>query len=193
MKRIKGTVLLLAWLTGAVVLPGGCDRADRPAGIEGKTSAPERATRRAYDGAPPTIPHAPSFGGSCRSCHTESGLELPGVGFAPAVPHGEDASFNRCRACHVYRQTEEVFRENSFEGLAQDLRKGPRAHPLAPPMMPHASLLRENCKACHTGVSAREEIRCDHPERGPCQTCHLEIRTTESFSRGVGLVGKDSR
>jgi hypothetical protein len=40
-----------------------------------KTVATERAKRRTYNGAPPTIPHQ-EMGADCTSCHNERGMEV---------------------------------------------------------------------------------------------------------------------
>ena len=158
--------------------------AGAPANVE-KTSATVRAQRRAFDGAPPVIGHAP-MGASCIACHNDIGIEVAGVGFAPPSPHANTAppsAMSRCQQCHVYVTTDAVFKTNYFAGLAQDLRKGQRLNPLAPPVMPHQTLLRENCAACHTGQAAREEIRCPHPERTRCLQCHVPVVTTSEFRR----------
>ena len=150
---------------------------------DAKSGADLRATRRAYDGAPPTIPH-PNFGASCVECHTDRGVEVPEVGFSPPSPHSAEqvaGGLARCVQCHVWREGEGHFSESAFVGLAQDLRRGPRQHPLAPPRMPHQQLMRENCSACHDGPAAREEIRVPHPERTRCVQCHLPIETTAVF------------
>ncbi len=150
-----------------------------------KGSAATRAKRRAFDGAPPVIAHK-DFRMACTNCHKPKGMEVPGVGFAPNMPHGETTGLSavaRCVQCHVFKTTDKKFRQSSFAGLKQDLRTGKRHHPLAPPVMPHALFMRENCQACHTGPAAREEIRCDHPERTRCTQCHLARRTTTEFTR----------
>ena len=41
-----------------------------------KSTAAVRAERRAYDGAPPTVPHE-SFGAACTSCHDGLGQQTP--------------------------------------------------------------------------------------------------------------------
>lgn len=157
------------------------------AGREGayKTVAVERAERRAFDGAPPVIPHPP-FGAACTSCHHERGMDVPGIGFAPPSPHdrteGMSAS-SRCNQCHVFRETDAVFVENDFAGLRQDLRPGSRAHDLAPPVIPHAVFMREDCVACHDGPAAREEIRTTHPERTHCRQCHVARTRVAAFQR----------
>jgi len=144
-----------------------------------------RAERRAYDGAPPVISHAP-VGVACGSCHDDKGKEVPGLGYAPPSPHeatrGMSAA-SRCEQCHVYVTTKETFAANTFSGLRQDLRHGDRLYPDAPPIIPHGELMRENCTACHTGPSAREEIRCTHPERVRCRQCHVFATTEGEFAR----------
>lgn len=149
-----------------------------------KTVAANRALRRAYDGAPPVIPHQ-DFAAACLSCHL-TGMAVPDVGFAPTVPHANVAfggAMGRCRQCHVYAQTDEIFAGSEFVGFAQDLRKGDRLHEFAPPRIPHQMLLRENCLACHDGPAAREEIRCSHPERTRCLQCHVPMNEASSFVR----------
>jgi cytochrome c-type protein NapB len=154
---------------------------DRP-GAD-KTAAALRAERRAYDGAPPTIPHD-SFGIPCVDCHNERGIAVKEVGFAPPMPHAVTAglsAISRCQQCHVFRKTDEVFAANRFVGLPQDLRRGDRMHAPAPPVMPHPAFMRENCQACHDGPAAREEIRTPHPERVRCGQCHAERTVTTLF------------
>ena len=148
-----------------------------------KTNAEARAARRAYDGAPPVIPH-PSFNMACLACHTDGGLFVPDVGFAPAMPHAETPGLSRvsnCVQCHVFRQTDAVLVESSFEGRPQDLRKGSRMYPHAPPRVPHAVFMREACAACHAGPAIRESIRCTHPERFRCSQCHVPALTADEF------------
>lgn len=160
---------------------------DRATLAESKTNAAERALRRAYDGAPPTIPHA-DFGSNCTSCHNAQGMQVPEVGYAPPMPHVMTAGLSgisRCKQCHVYKTGDSLFKKNEFAGIPQDLRSGKRQHDEAPPVIPHPVFMRENCQACHSGLAAREEIRCSHPERVRCVQCHLEQNTTEvaSFKR----------
>lgn len=148
-----------------------------------KSSAQERAARRAYDGAPPVIPHL-GFSRACTECHGERGVEVAGVGFSPPSPHEATpglSDMSHCLQCHVEQRTEEVWRQSTFAGLPQDLRSGRRLNPLAPPVRPHPELMRENCLACHSGPAARKEIRTDHPERRQCIQCHVAQRTTTVF------------
>ncbi len=150
-----------------------------------KSTAEVRAARRLFDGAPPVIAHD-DFGAACISCHNPRGMNVPGIGFAPPPPHRHTtppSAMSRCRQCHVFAETETLFRASSFIGLRQDLRKGKRQNKYAPPVIPHQILLRENCQACHDGPAAREEIRCSHPQRQHCRQCHLETRTNLRFKR----------
>ncbi|MFY9344715.1 MAG: hypothetical protein WAT39_19645 [Planctomycetota bacterium] len=194
MKPARGATLAVAALF-AVALPlaacGGSQDPQAPSvAVPGrpdalKTSAVLRAERRLYDGAPPVIPHQ-DFGAACLGCHGPAGLAVPGTGFAPPAPHADmtpPSAMSRCVQCHVSKQTDALFAANHFAGLRQDLRAGKRLHDLAPPVIPHQVLLRENCQACHTGPAAREEIRCPHPERERCVQCHVEQRTVAAFAR----------
>jgi cytochrome c-type protein NapB len=152
-----------------------------------KTPAVERAERRAYDGAPPVIGHE-DFDMVCIECHSAQGMAVDGYGFAPPSPHVLTAglsAMSRCTQCHVFQQTDDLFAENSFVGLEQDLRSGGRLHPFAPPTIPHKTFMRENCTACHSGQAAREEIRTSHPERIRCRQCHVPTTTRELFSTGA--------
>lgn len=182
---LLGTTLL-ALMVGCGDSPSG-DQVGVP-GREGatKTAASVRALRRAYDGAPPVIPHDP-VGAACIQCHDEDGLAVPDLGFAPPCPHEATrglSALSNCRQCHVYQATEAVFVANQFRGVPQDLRRGKRLNEFAPPVMPHPVFMRENCHACHDGPAAREEIRCPHPERTNCRQCHVPTTSTEIFVRG---------
>jgi cytochrome c-type protein NapB len=112
-------------------------------------------------------------------------MSVPDLGFAPANPHRDTEGMGeevRCRQCHVFRATDEVFVANGFTGLPQDLRPGERFSDGSPPVIPHPVFMRENCVACHTGPGAREEIRTSHPERDRCRQCHVEQTTPGLFT-----------
>lgn len=184
-------VTLQAHLALAVVAAcaAGCGGGGRPeVAVEGhegavKTAALERSERRAYDGAPPVIGHT-NFDIECTACHREEGMDVEGVGFAPPMPHEFTrglSAISRCRQCHVFRETDELFVASEFVGLKQDMRPGGRLHDLAPPTIPHKTFMRENCVACHSGPAAREEIRTSHPERVRCRQCHVPVETLTAF------------
>lgn len=179
-------VLAVLGMTAGGACRSGEERATDPVPerVDARKTAPDaRALRRAYDGAPPVIPHAP-FGARCTECHDAAGMAVANVGFAPPSPHAETpglSAISRCEQCHLHATTDDTFRGSTFRGLAQDLRHGARAGDGAPPVMPHSAQLRDNCQACHTGPAAREAIRTSHPERPRCRQCHLEQTTTALF------------
>ena len=156
-----------------------------------KSTATARAERRAYDGAPPTIPHA-SFGMRCDACHNAAGQSVAGVGFAPASPHVDTeraGGTTRCRQCHVFVATDRMFVASRFEGVEQDpYLTGGRATPGAPPTIPHRILMRENCVSCHDGPGTREEIRTSHPERWRCRQCHVPVTAGRGFESALELA-----
>lgn len=131
------------------------------------------ATTRAFFGAPPVMPH--TFAGDrdgryCLECHARvTRIEKRQNAIVP-VPHAE---FSQCQQCHVsgVDKSGAVFRENSFVGL--DLPgKGTRAHPFAPPTIPHKTFMRDNCLSCH-GPAGKQRIASPHPIRSQCQQCHV--------------------
>jgi nitrate reductase cytochrome c-type subunit len=183
-RRLRATALVILGAAMATAATAGIWGSDEEPDAT-KTPAAERSLRRAYDGAPPVIPHA-RVGVDCTRCHARQGMQVPDLGYAPPSPHEQTAglsALSRCEQCHVFQTTNEVWRGSDFEPLRQDLRQGLRFHPLAPPVIPHKVFMRENCAACHTGPAAREEIRSSHPERDRCRQCHLEQRTTDEFAR----------
>lgn len=154
-------------------------------GTEGavKSAAWVRGDRRAYDGAPPVIPHG-NFGVGCINCHDAEGVAVEGLGYAPSSPHGEDqqaGALVRCGQCHVFQTTKTLFARSDFAGDKQNLRAGHRLFEGAPPVIPHPVFMREDCLACHSGPAAREEIRTSHPERTRCLQCHLPQSTVGEF------------
>ena len=193
--KVVRDILVIAIAVGLL----GCDNApakhvavpDKPDAI--KTAARVRAERRAFDGAPPVIPHT-RFNSSCIECHNEQGKSVPEHGFAPPSPHELTkgmSAMSRCTQCHVFAQDDTLFVSSHFEGLRQNLRKGKRLNELAPPVIPHMLQMRENCLACHSGPAAREEIRTTHPQRARCIQCHVPSKTNMIFGRinDAGLGG----
>jgi cytochrome c-type protein NapB len=136
-----------------------------------------RAARRAYDGAPPVVPHAvdAQSAANCLACHRD-GLFV-GDRLAPPMSH---AHYQNCTQCHVAAAPPELFADvetvlNDFIGVD---RAGPgeRAWPGAPPTIPHTTWMRENCASCH-GLVARPGIRTTHPWRANCMQCHAPSET----------------
>jgi|GEM_PF-785412 len=130
-------------------------------------------TDRAFWGAPPPMPHG--FIGErddkmCLSCHArETRIEKRQQAIVP-VPHAE---YSQCQQCHVNGTDKSVaaFRESIFIGLDFP-GKGTRAHPFAPPTIPHKTFMRDNCLSCH-GPSGKQKIASPHPYRSQCQQCHV--------------------
>lgn len=158
---------------------------------------------RAFPGAPPRIPHGLTErefrGGRCNVCHRRGGFVARFAAYAPVNPHPE---LGECLQCHV---ADDALVGIDFpdEGPIENIcfqchvlgRDAPRYVPLdwtapawpelhatalpgAPPPIPHALHLRENCLACHVGAGAVEEIRTPHAERANCRQCHLETAGT---------------
>lgn len=152
--------------------PVAFDESERQALIEA------RASRRAFDGAPPTIPHPADqmTSASCIACHGE-GLMINQVR-APRMSH---AYMPSCTQCHVEQQASGIasfgeFR-NLFEGVFSS-GPGARAWEGAPPTIPHSVFMREDCMACH-GPKGPEPIRTSHPWQANCLQCHAPSATLD--------------
>lgn len=125
----------------------------------------DRAKNRAYDGAPPTVPHPvdSQSAASCLACHGE-GIKV-GDRVASKISH---SVMTNCTQCHVEQSKAPV--ETSFVGV---YRAGPgeRANRGAPPTIPHQTWMRENCNSCH-GLVTRPGTRTTHPWLSNCLQCH---------------------
>lgn len=135
-----------------------------------------RSEGRAFEGAPPTIPHPVGQGSAqeCLVCH-DKGAQV-GAKTAPPIPH---APYTVCTQCHVPQSPAlPMLSPSSFQELTQSnfegLRQAPYpylASPGAPPQQPHQSFMREVCSSCH-GVLGQAGLQTSHPERQSCQQCH---------------------
>ncbi len=144
----------------------------------------ERAARRAYAGAPPVVPHAVQerAPGACLTCHGE-GARI-GEQRAPAMSHELYAA---CVQCHAVERREpppalqepSVAVGSEFQGM-REAGRGEVAWEGAPPVIPHSTLMRENCDSCH-GRLGTHGIRTPHPYQQSCQQCHA---ATNVFNRG---------
>ena len=130
----------------------------------------QRSDRRAYSGAPPTIPHDVEqlASDACLACH-DLGVAIDGKS-ADGMPH---PYLTNCQQCHVaaspmWEPRMEV--ASTFRGLAEPS-QGARAWEGAPPTVPHATWMRDNCSSCH-GIHGKEGLRTSHPERRSCLQCH---------------------
>jgi len=159
-----------------------------PHGNEPRTDAELEATRvarmalRAYDGAPPRIPHAidDRHSGACIACH-ESGLAVDDR-IAPPMSH---TYLSQCTQCHV--PVEQGFGGRAAESALAAAtpvgglngfrphewpRRGTRAWLGAPPTVPHTLQMRERCTSCH-GITGWHGVA--HPDltRNNCTQCHV--------------------
>ncbi len=152
-------------------------------------SLAQRADRRAYNGAPPTVPHPIDqlSASSCLLCHGE-GLRI-GDSVAHKMPHEAYAS---CTQCHVEQRDRDPIAINSFDGVPAPF-AGDRAWPGAPPTVPHTLAMRSDCLSCH-GPAGRPGMRTSHPERTSCLQCHApSARLNQSPSAGAVLFLRDVR
>lgn len=139
-----------------------------------------RRARRAYEGAPPTIPHAvePLGTTACMGCHGKD-VQIAGKR-AARLPHPPYAG---CMQCHVpeLELAASDTPQNHFEGLASP-GSGARAWPGAPPVIPHSTWMREDCSSCH-GTGGRLGLRSTHPWRSSCQQCHAPSAVLDQRAR----------
>jgi cytochrome c-type protein NapB len=138
----------------------------------------DRGSRRAFEGAPPVVPHAIAQDTSavCMACHAE-GLAVKDR-FASRMSHEH---YLNCTQCHVpaagarmpvdATALVEPIAVNTFTGVTGP-RKGLRAWPEAPPTIPHATSMRSDCMSCH-GPTGLYGLRTSHPERQACTQCHV--------------------
>jgi cytochrome c-type protein NapB len=132
-----------------------------------------RSERRAYDGAPPSIPHSieQMRASNCLTCHLKGARIADKV--APRPSHPLYASCTQCHATMAdprpVRETP-VAPETSFVGLRAPER-GERAWPGAPPTIPHSTWMRSECSSCH-GTGGALGMRTTHPSRQICTQCH---------------------
>lgn len=130
-----------------------------------------RDLNRAFNGAPPTIPHAvdQTSAQACMACHG-TGAKTETL----RIPRMSHQYLANCTQCHVESNPRHIppslFKENGFVGLPAPT-GGPRAFPGAPPQIPHSTWMRSDCMSCH-GFAGSLGIRTTHPWRANCQQCH---------------------
>ncbi len=157
--------------------------------VEQRVRAVEaRRAHRAYDGAPPTIPHEvdPLGTPGCLSCHGQ-GMKL-GERVAPRISHPPYQSCNQCHVVAVAPKPLAPYPDtpaNRFVGKAS-AGGGARAWPGAPPTMPHSEQMRSECASCH-GPTGRPGLRTSHPERQSCVQCHASSAVLDQREPPPGL------
>lgn len=137
-----------------------------------------RAGRRAYNGAPPVVPHpiTQDSSAACLACHADGMVVKDRV--APKISH---QPYSSCTQCHVpasgpqlplqFASLREPLATNSFKGAPEPTR-GERAWIMAPPTVPHSTSMRTDCLSCH-GPLGQFALRTPHPERRSCLQCHV--------------------
>lgn len=145
-------------------------------------SIEDRARLRAYEGAPPVIPH--SITGiniqTCLACHAQ-GIQA-GDKNARMISH---AVLTNCTQCHVESASPMLGKDpvpaNDFAGHFTGGYGGARAWPGAPPVMPHTTFMRTNCVSCH-GDFGYIGWRPDHLSRSNCVQCHAPAGEFDQLS-----------
>jgi len=140
----------------------------------------QRSSNRAYDGAPPMIPHAVVSHDveSCAVCHgPETNVMIAGRR-APVMSHPK---MTNCIQCHAPAAGLKMLQHSGTVGLVVDslfegnkrMGKGTRAYEGAPPTIPHKVSMRQNCMACH-GPGMPSALTTPHPMRQNCLQCHAQ-------------------
>ena len=146
------------------------------------------SARRAYNGAPPTIPHRVDArdAASCVACHGPEGIRVGDV-IARPMPHEH---YSSCLQCHVRQvpvaEDEVRWLDNGWQGLPPPF-AGKRAYPGAPPVIPHGTFMRVNCATCH-GWSGADGLKSSHPWRKSCTQCHAPSAALD-MQPGAGSEG----
>jgi len=162
---------VFGWLSG---LPGDQRDPSLQSQADRNLALAARAERRAYAGAPPVIPHQVQDrqASACLACHA-NGASI-GKLVAPQMSH---AKLTICTQCHaVAAETAPkmalapVGDDNEFTG-ASEPGNGSRAWEGAPPTIPHAVRMRENCASCH-GPRGQFGLKTPHPQQVSCRQCH---------------------
>ncbi|MCP5537683.1 MAG: hypothetical protein H7A51_15800 [Akkermansiaceae bacterium] len=149
----------------------------------------DRQSRRAYDGAPPTIPHSINYRDvqSCSACHSQDANVLIAGKRVPAMSHPYMANCTQCHApasgmtFAVHSGTTGLVVENKFRG-SKRYGNGQRAFPGAPPTLPHPVWMRQNCVSCH-GPGMADAITTSHPQRQNCLQCHAPYEGYDNRER----------
>ena len=152
----------------------------KPSEAEKRQSTLTRASRRAFNGAPPVISHAvaDTSDAACNACHA-NGMRI-GEKVANRMSH---AFLANCTQCHAppapapFADVETSF-ESTFVGLPAPL-EGKRAFPGAPPTIPHSTWMREKCDTCHSGPNGWAGMESTHPWRTNCTQCHAPSSALE--------------
>lgn len=132
-----------------------------------------RSERRAFNGAPPIVPHPveKTNDAACYACHGQ-GMHI-GHRIANRMSHGFLAN---CLQCHAPPAPDpfaglDARVANVFIGMPTPL-AGERAYPGAPPTIPHSTWMRSECLSCHGQTAGWAGLESTHPWRTNCVQCH---------------------
>lgn len=146
-------------------------------------SLAERSSRRAFNGAPPVIPHAiaRTDDAACVVCHGDGAII--GQLVANSMSHG---LLTNCLQCHAAPPPQpfahlEQAAENSFVGLPAPT-SGAREYSDSPPVIPHSTWMRERCLSCHGGATGWPGLAVTHHWRTNCMQCHATTATLEQVA-----------
>lgn len=143
-----------------------------------------RAAYRAFDGAPPTVPHPmdQTSSASCLACHGNP-VRVGDV----AVAQISHPRYSQCLQCHAAgtgpatgwsspplasgaADFAQLAATNTFTGR-RPIAAGSRAFNGAPPVIPHTTWMRDTCMSCH-GPGGSSALRTSHLSRQSCTQCH---------------------
>ncbi|MDH4200056.1 MAG: nitrate reductase cytochrome c-type subunit [Spirochaetia bacterium] len=141
----------------------------------------QRAKSRAYEGAPPVIPHFITKSGTryCLSCHgkgivfeREARVMNQKNALSKITPH---PTWVNCLQCHVIQNDVRLFHKNKFKTfrLAHPEKIAKTGEEVAPPLRPHQEENRENCVVCHLSKTADSSIIPKHGMMEGCEACHM--------------------
>ncbi|MGI9455136.1 MAG: diheme cytochrome c precursor [Aeoliella sp.] len=136
-------------------------------------SLSQRSSGRAFNGAPPVIPHAVenTNDAACYACHGK------GMVIEDRVARRMSHEFlPNCMQCHAPPPpapfaAQDTSVENDFAGAMAPI-AGKRAYPGAPPTIPHSTWMRNECISCHGGTTGWAGMESTHPWRSACMQCH---------------------
>lgn len=152
-----------------------------------------RESRRAFDTAPPTVPHAIDEKNplACIACHGPGNARLIGDRRTPTMSH---PYFQNCTQCHAPATGQHELKPlagpdtgnllsagNTFSGITP-IHHGKTAFEGAPPVLPHPVWMRQNCLSCH-GEGRPSAIRTSHPQRQNCLQCHASDQSLDNRER----------
>lgn len=162
-----------------------------PSDMDKLRSLSTRSARRAFNGAPPVIPHAveQTDDAACYACHGE-GARV-GQRVANRMSHG---FLVNCMQCHATPPPKpfahiDVAATNTFVGLPAPT-SGERSFPGSPPVIPHSTWMRERCLSCHGGTVGWPGLEVTHRWRTNCMQCHASTADLEQavVAGTIGLL-----